>query len=130
MFAAWTFALQRISRFCASEEWATLYPDRGDDVFIRGRLRHMRRYHVIPAHWGPKTIAFPIQRIVEDPNERASRDSYFIQLADWNAYAAHRSSYVDPKPPFPDDLWDELASNRLFEANGIRGGPPGMVKRP
>lgn len=26
-YAAWTFALQRINRFCGSEEWATIYPD-------------------------------------------------------------------------------------------------------
>jgi len=130
IFAAWTFAIQRINRFCANEEWATLYPDEGHGAFIRRRLRHMRRYHVVPAHWGPKTIAFPIQRIIEDPNDRASHDSYFIQLSDWNAYAAHRSKYVDPRPPFPDDMWDELASKHLLEVNAVRGGPPGIVKYP
>lgn len=129
-YAAWTFAIQRINRFCGNQEWATLYPDQGHGMFIRKRLRHMRRYHVVPGHYGPKTIPFPVQRIVEDPNERVSQDSYFIQIADWNAYAAHRSKHVDPICPVADDLWDELESTRLLEVNAVRGGPPGIVRYP
>jgi hypothetical protein len=129
-YAAWTFALQRINRFCGNREWAMIFPDEGHGYFIRLRLRHMRRYHVVPAHWGPRNISFPTQRIIEDPNERKSQDSYFIQLADWNAYATHRSKYVDPIARVPDDLWDELAGVHLLQVNAVRGGPPGIVKYP
>lgn len=90
----------------------------------------MRRHHFVPGHWGPTTIPFPTQRIVEDPNDRASQDSYFIQLADWNAYATHRSRYVDPRAQVPDDLWDELATTHLTAVNAVRGGPPGIVRYP
>jgi hypothetical protein len=107
-----------------------IFPDEGHGFFIRQRLRHMRRFHYIPQHWGRGTIAFPLQRIVEDPSERKSQDSYFIQLADWNAYAAHRSRYVDPAASVPGDLWDELGDARLEAVNAVRGGPPGIVKYP
>lgn len=128
--ASWTFAIQRINRFCGDREWAMIFPDEGHGYFIRLRLRHMRRYHIVPAHWGSGNISFPTQRIIEDPNERKSQDSYFIQLADWNAYATHRSRYVDPIERVPDDLWDELAGTHLLEVNALRGGPPGIVKYP
>ena len=90
----------------------------------------MRRYHNVPRHWGGGTIAFPIHRIVEDPNERESQDSYFIQLADWNAYAAFHSQYVSPIRSVPADLWDELGNLFVKEVNTVRGGPPGIVLYP
>lgn len=129
-YAAWTFTLQRINRFCGSNDWAMIFPDEGHGYFIRKRIRNMRRHHKIPSHWGPGTIAFPIQRIIEDPNERKSQDSYFIQLADWNAYAAHRSQHVDPQPNVPGNLWNELEGILLREVNALRGGPDGIVKYP
>ena len=129
-YAAWTFAIQRINRFCGTSDSAMIFPDEGHGHFIRLRLRHMRRHHVVPAHFGPGNIPFPTQRLIEDPNERKSQDSYFIQLADWNAYAAHRSTYVDPIRRIPDDLWDELDQVLLLQVNALRGGPPGIVKYP
>jgi hypothetical protein len=129
-YAAWTFAIQRINRFCGNSEWAMLFPDEGHGYFIRLRLRHMRRYHLVPAHFGPGNIPFPVHRIIEDPNERKSQDSYFIQLADWNAYATLRSSYVEPTARVPVDLWDELGQILLLEVNTLRGGPPGIVRYP
>lgn len=107
-----------------------IFPDQGHGFFIRRRLRHMRRYHNVPRHWGGGTIAFPIHRIVEDPNERESQDSYFIQLADWNAYAAFHSQYVSPIRSVPADLWDELGNLFVKEVNAVRGGPPGIVLYP
>jgi len=128
--AAWTFTLQRINRFCGDEEWAMIFPDEGHGFFIRNRLRAMRRYHNVPKHWGEGTTSFRIQRIVEDPNDKKSQDSYFIQLADWNAYAAHRSGYVAPLQSIPDNLWDELGAVLIKEVNNVRGGPPGLVLYP
>jgi hypothetical protein len=128
--AAWTFALQRINRFCGDEEHVMVFPDEGHTYFIRRLMRQMRRFHVIRAHWGDRKIGFPLVRVLEDPNERSSVDSYFVQLADWNAYAAHRSQYVDPKPKVPSDLWDELGATLLLEVNRVRGGPPAIVRYP
>lgn len=66
------------------------------------------------------------QRIVEDPNDRQSHDSYFIQLADWNAFAAHRSKYIDPMPGVDRGMWDQLGDRRLLAVNRLAGGPPGI----
>lgn len=61
---------------------------------------------------------------------RQSHNSYFIQLADWNALACHRSKHVDPTGTIPDDLWDELDPLLLKEVNDLTGGAPGIVKWP
>ncbi len=130
-YAAWTFALQRINRFCEQEgEWASIYPDEGHGFFIKRRIRHMRRHHAVKSHWGKSTVRFEIQRVIEDPNERASHDSYFVQLADWNAYAAHRSQYVHPHAADVQGLWDTLLPVVLTDVNKLRGGPPGIVRYP
>jgi hypothetical protein len=128
--AAWTFTFQRINRFCGDAERAMIFPDEGTIFYIRRTLRRMRRFHHVPLHWGGGTAAFPVSRIVEDPNSRRSQDSYFIQLADWCAYAAHRYSGVHPVSKTPDDLWDELASVLVLDVNKLRGGPPGIVRYP
>lgn len=129
--AAWTFALQRINRFCREqEERVMVFPDEGHTYFIRRLMRKMRRFHVIRTHWGEATIKAPIARVLEDPNERSSVDSYFVQLADWNAYAAHRSRHVDSMPKVPGDLWDELGPALLLEVTKVRGGPPAIVLYP
>jgi hypothetical protein len=128
--AAWTFALQRINRFCENREWAMIFPDEGHGHLIRRNLRRMRRHHMVSSFWGPGTTPIPLQRIVEDPNDRGSHDSYFIQLADWCAYVAHRSGHVQQTRRVPPDLWDELGATLLLEVNALRGGPPGIVLYP
>ena len=129
--SAWEFAIQRVNRFCEDkEDAAMIFPDEGHGIFIKRMIRKMRRHHRIPRHWGTGTFEVPTDRIIEDPNDRKSHDSYFIQLADWNAYACHRSGYVDPVANFPIDLWDELGDRRLLAVNKVTGGPPGIVVYP
>lgn len=127
---AWTFALERINRFCQPSDWSIIFPDQGHGYFIRRQLRKMRRFHSVPSHWQAGSISYRVERIIEDPNDRKSQDSYFIQLADWNSYAAHRSTYIDTKPNVPNDLWDRLRNVLLIEVNALAGGPPGIVLRP
>jgi hypothetical protein len=128
--AAWTFALQRIERFTVEHkrDWAMIFPDEGHGYFIRKRLRHMRRFHAIPGFFGRQMRKVPTRRIIEDPNERASQDSYFVQLADWAAYAAHRSSHIAPTAGVPEDLWREFGPSLLLQVNRLAGGPPGLVQ--
>jgi hypothetical protein len=128
---AWQFAIQRLHRFSTNENnYAIVFPDEGHGQFIRQLMRRMRRFHNVPRRWGGGTISFNTERVVEDPNDRRSHDSYFIQFADWCAFAAHRSKYVDPHAPVRDDLWDALAGLHLLAVNKVRGGPPGMVIYP
>jgi hypothetical protein len=129
--AAWTFALQRVQRFCDEMgEMAMLFPDDGHGAFIRRRIRAMRRYHSVPSFYNAAPRRMETKRIIEDPNERRSQDSYFIQMVDWAAYAAHRSRYVDPVRSVPDDLWDELDAILVHDVNKLKGGPPGIVYYP
>lgn len=128
---AWKFALQRVDRFCKDKaDKAMIFPDEGHGPLVKRLIRRLRRHHQVPRHWGEGTITAPMERVIEDPNDRQSHDSYFTQLADWNAFACHRSSYVDPKPEVPVDLWDELGDNRLLAVNQVTGGPPGIVIYP
>jgi len=133
---AWQYTFQRVDSFCKSVgELATLFPDAGNGYFLRGLLRRVRKRQHIAGRYGG-LLSIPAQRIVEDPNERASHDSYFIQLADWNAYAAHRSSYVAPGPVTGlSNVWDSLGSARLLEVNKlllrtVPNAPPGIVRYP
>lgn len=127
---AWQFALQRVDRFCRSaDSRAVLFPDEGDGTFIKRLTRRYRRFQNVKGAFGGK-LSIPLTRVLEDPNDRQSHDSYFIQLADWNSFAAHRSDYVDPKPGVPAGLWDKLEGVRLLDVNAVRGGPPGIVVYP
>jgi hypothetical protein len=132
--AAWRFALQRIHTFCrkagTTGARAMIFPDEGHGYFIRRLMRRLRRYHTVPAFWGPGHFHINLDRIIEDPNDRSSALSYLAQLADWNAYAAHRSQYVAPSPPVPGDAWDELGPVLLRAVNQNTGGPPGIVLWP
>lgn len=129
-FAAWTITLERINKFCKVKgQQAIIIPDEGHGYFIRLRIRHMRRFHSVPSRYNFQKLKFNIERIIEDPNPRKSHDSYFIQLADWNAFATHRSKHIDPKSKIPGSLWDELDSVLIREVNKLKGGPPGIVKR-
>lgn len=129
---AWTFALQRVHNFCSKkgDERAMIFPDQGHSNFIRKLLRAKRRFEQVPARFGGKALPVPTDRIVEDPNERGSHDSYFVQLADFNAYAAHRSVHIDPQPSVSPDLWDLLGDRRLLAVNSLAGGPPGIKVYP
>ncbi len=123
--------MQRVDRFCKEKnDKAIIFPDEGHGDLVKKMMRRMRRHHMVPSYFGSGTLPIPTARIIEDPNDRKSHDSYFIQLADWNAFACHRSTYVDPVANVPDDLWDELCDCHLVEVNQLAGGPPGIVLYP
>ena len=105
-YAAWAFALHTLDRFCIErDEWATLFPDEGHGPFIRRCLRELRLQGSTSRRHSPGGVPMKIERILEDPNDRHSHDSYFIQIADLNAYAAHRHPRIAPGPKGTDNLW-------------------------
>ncbi len=129
--AAWRFAFQRVDRFCEAEDDLSLvFPDEGHTSLVRPLLRRLRRFQrVRGAYGGIRDIK--VERVIEDPNERQSQLSYFVQVADWAAYAAHRSSYLDPRKTVPDDLWDELDPCLLKAVTKVKGGAaPAIVLYP
>ena len=130
---AWEFAFQRLQKFAGDakvDDGVMVFPDEGHGRFIKRLVRRMRRYNTVPKRWGQGYYSIPTDRIIEDPNDRQSHDSYFIQLADWNAFAAHRSSHVDPMPGVDATLWDLLGPRLLLDVNKVTGGPPGIVVWP
>ena len=127
---AWEFALQRVDTFCRKRnELAMLFPDAGHGFYLRKLVRRRRRHQLIPGRYGG-TLRIPNERLIEDPNDRPSHDSYLIQLADWNAFAAHRSTYVDPRTGGIAPIWDCLGNARLMDVNRLAGGPPGIKLYP
>lgn len=63
-----------------------LVVDQTEERKLRGISRRMRRYNPVPSMYDPKARPIPITTLVEDAVHRNSLHSYFIQLADVNAY--------------------------------------------
>lgn len=126
---AWRYAIQRLERFgTAEKDNIHIVPDEGHGDFIKKKIREMRRFHHVPSAYGDDTLDRKAENIVEDPSDRSSRESYFVQLADLNAYAAFRKVY--PGATFGEAIWDELGDARIAEVNAVRGGPRGIVVWP
>lgn len=126
---AWTYALQRLQRFAKEQdEPIHVLPDSGHGYFIRRKMRSMRRHHMVASRFATSALARPADYLVEDPSERQSHESYFIQLADLNAYAAAR--VIHPTSRFNAEMWGHLGPCRLHEVNRLRGGPEGIVAWP
>jgi len=126
---AWRFAIQRLERFGTNtKENVHVIPDEGHSEFIKKKIRQMRRFNYVPSAFGFGTLARKAENIIEDPSERRSQESYFIQFADLNAYAAFRR--VFPAPTFGHKIWDELGVSRLTAVNRLRWGPPAIVVWP
>ena len=77
-------------------EQVLLIFDEGEQAEITRRIRRMKVHNPIPSNrgtWddGRATKNIPLSNIVEDPVFKDSKSSYFIQLADFCAYALLRS---------------------------------------
>ena len=127
---AWRMAIQRIERWGNDQdENVMLFPDEGHGKFIKRKLRQMRRFSIVPSAYGTGTLSRPTTNIIEDPSDRLSHESYFVQLADLNAYAAYRR--VHPHPKFPTLMWEHLGASRIEDVHKVRGGAaPGLVSWP
>lgn len=126
---AWTYAIQRLERHGNARGCnMKVFPDEGHGMFIRRKLRKMRRFSVVKSAFGGPSLAREAKNIIEDSSDRESHESYFVQLADLNAYAAVRA--VHPIPKFDAAMWGELGSCRDSSVNKVRGGLPGIVAWP
>jgi hypothetical protein len=121
---AWEFLIQRFER---RGEPTMVFPDEGQDKFIRAKIRKMRRYSRPPVGGGSRErLERNARNIIEDPVFRDSRGSYFIQLADLCAYAALR--HIFPTKKFKAHWWNYL--DGCIDARVSRTGPPGIVAWP
>ncbi|HKP23052.1 MAG TPA: DUF3800 domain-containing protein [Dongiaceae bacterium] len=82
------------------QDHGMILTDATNGTMLRKLVRRMSVYNPIPhQQWaGPGARNIPILRIIEDPSERNSNDSYFIQACDVIAYfvlqSFHPCSYV------------------------------------
>lgn len=92
---AWTTLIQRFHNTISHKNFTgpqnpddrgMLIVDQTDEIKLRNLTRKMRRYNPIPSMFGGSSLAIPITTLVEDAVHRNSQHSYFIQLADVNAY--------------------------------------------
>jgi hypothetical protein len=88
--------INRINRTArAKGQNVLLVFDEGQQVEITRRIRRLRVHNPIPSNretWpdGKPTKNIPLSQVVEDPVFKDSAESYFIQLADFCAYALLR----------------------------------------
>jgi Protein of unknown function (DUF3800) len=102
-FQAFERLLNRINRTTqARNTYAHLICDQGKELQYARLVRKMRVHNYIPSKYGlwssgvaAKNI--PIDRIIEDPQFKNSRSSYFIQQADFIAYALLRREKPTPR---------------------------------
>lgn len=92
---AWMTLIQRFHNTIANknfpgpqnpQDYGILVVDQTDEPKLRILARKMRRYNPVPSRFGTGSRLIPITTIVEDPVHRNSLHSYFIQLADVNAF--------------------------------------------
>lgn len=137
MYCAWNFALNRLHVKCGpknEDERFAMFPDQGHGPKVTRWVRSMRRFNYVRSHFGPSTLPLRIERVIEDPSFRDSKSSYFVQIADLNAYASHRSKYVQPVNKMDRGLWDELntpfGDARNLDVNKNVSGPSGIKVYP
>lgn len=127
MKVAWTYMMQRLESLTRRpQDQVLVIHDEGEAEIIRQIARRFRRYGTAGSLFGGGYQIPPFVGLLDDPVSRNSQHSYFLQLADLNAYAAFRRAYPPPLKTVqivPQLLWDELGVARFRPANGRHGGP-------
>lgn len=133
---AWEFLLQRLERSFRGSEVLVVH-DEGDALTIRKRCRKARRAGTAGSAFGTGMLNVPFRNLLDDPVSRVSRQSYFLQLADLNAYAAFRRLYPPPPGPgrgrvVPERMWDFLGGAHMTVVRNTAKypGPPAIVPWP
>ena len=132
---AWDFLLQRLERLSTKQDTqVVLIHDEGSALAVRARARLARRAGIAGSSFGAGFLQRPFRGLIDDPVSRDSQESYFLQIADLNAYAAFRRIFPPPAGRVqivPERMWDELGEARLAEVNQRSDGPsPGIVVWP
>ena len=132
---AWEYLLQRLERLSTKtgNSPVILIHDEGEAATIRRLMRKARRIGTAGSAFGTGSLSRPATYLIDDPSPRDSRHSYFIQLADLNAYAAFRDTFAPPPrvvPIVPQSTWNEIGTGRFTPANQLKGGTPGIVVWP
>jgi Protein of unknown function (DUF3800) len=131
---AWEYLIQRLERFTTKERTqVVVFHDEGEGGIARALVRKARRAGSAGSAFGTGALKRPARLILDDPVSRKSHESYFLQLADLDAYAAFRHYYPPPTRRVnivPQGMWDELGTARFGAVNQFSGGTPGIVVWP
>lgn len=96
---AWRALIQRFDNTIAARnfpapmsqtEHGIIVADRTDEMRLRGIVRKMRRYNVVPGMNGLPPRSLPVGSVIKDPIMRDSNHSYFVQTVDVVAYFLHQ----------------------------------------
>ena len=106
--------------------------DDGDGGIVRKLARKARRAGTAGSAFGTGSLKRPARLMLDDPSSRKSHESYFLQLADLDAYAAFRHYYPPPSGRIivPQNMWNELGEARYAPVNQLAGGTKGIVVWP
>jgi hypothetical protein len=133
---AWDYLLQRLRNVSVypptGPTTILLIHDEGDAATVRKLARKARRAGTAGSMFGTGSLRIPFARLLDDPVPRQSVHSYFVQLADFAAYAAFRRLYPPPPRLMPivdETTWDELGDARRAEVTNSRD-PVGIVHWP
>jgi hypothetical protein len=129
----WITMLNRLERLSKAEQQTLLViHDHGENDAVRREVRKARRHLTAGKKFGTGSFVLPLERLIDDPVPRDSKQSYLIQLADIVAYATWRT-YVPPGAAVgrvvPQWMWDEAGYARHGAANKLSGGDAGVVVR-
>jgi hypothetical protein len=124
--------MNRINKTAQSRKQnVLLFFDQGEEAEITRRIRRMRVYNPIPSKFGAwldsgkSAKSIPLSNCVEDPVFKDSKASFFIQLADFCAYALLRSErpLASRTVLGYDTMYDELrpATRKITNASDPRG---------
>ena len=124
--------MNRINRTALSKNQNVLmFFDQGEEAEITRRIRRMRVHNPIPSRFGGwqdtgnTTKSIPLSQFAEDPIFKDSKSSFFIQLADFCAYALLRMERPLPSRSALgyDTMYEELRpiSRRFTNPSDPRG---------
>jgi hypothetical protein len=124
-FYAFDRLMNRINRTAKEHgKKVLLICDEGQEAEFVRRLRKSRVHNPVPSKFGwwskvGKAKNIPTTQIIEDPFFKNSKDSYFIQVVDFCAYALLRMERPIPSRTALgyDTMYKELADIVVVEAN-------------
>lgn len=114
-----TFSVQRIEndilKSSNSMENYVIISDPGRVKQMRSTTRKIQRVNYIPSKYSLKPYRSEISLLIEDPLEKDSRDSHFIQIADSISYIINLyTTGIVLKKDFPNRLKNILTEKVLF----------------
>jgi hypothetical protein len=136
---SWTALLQRFDNTIRnhnfpgpsnSDERGIILPDNTDSKKLTLLSRRLRRFNPVPnkLQYGPGYRNLQIHNIIEDPNFRDSRNSYFVQAADLSAFLLYQ--FIQPckyiRKKSAQNYFDRL--DTVFCKVASQNDPRGIVR--